>query len=135
MTASRNRKVSLGPLSPSPSVSTEEATLVDRGGEVELRCVYERDGGLRTGGLRFSWVRAYRFRAESHCTSWHVQDAYDVLVEVEASDWIAELRAAEPSGATWDRPIRHFLIFVDSAGASEAAAESVEWMAEESVIR
>ncbi|MFK4728118.1 hypothetical protein ROT00_00355 [Agromyces mediolanus] len=58
-----------------------------------------------------------------------------VLEIVRHADRIAELRAAEPSGATWDRPIRHFLIFVDSAGAFEVAAESVEWMLEEPVAR
>jgi len=31
---------------------------------------------------------AYRFRTEGHCTAWHVEDAYDTLVEVERSDWV-----------------------------------------------
>lgn len=44
------------------------------------------------------------------------------LVEVEQSDWIAELLAAEP-GETWGWNIRHFLIYINGASAYEVAAE------------
>lgn len=125
-----NAKRVIGPLSPPPSAYTADVVFIHPGGDSELRCTYERNGSMYTGGLRFRRVRAYRFRDESHCTSWHVEDAYDTLVEVEQSDWIAELLAAEPSesGVQWN--VRHFLIYVDAAGAYEIAAEDCEWLSE-----
>jgi hypothetical protein len=120
----------IGPLSPPPSAYTEDAEFVHPGGSAELRCRYERNGSMYAGGLRFTRVRAYRFRAEGHCTPWHVEDAYDVLVEVERSDWVAELLAAEPSGTGGRWTIRHFLIYIDGSGAYEVAAEACEWLPE-----
>ena len=101
------------------------------GGEALLRFEFERDGIAYRGGLRFERVRAYKFRAESHCTAWHVKGAYDTLAEVTDSDWVSELRAAEPS-ETWGRwEIRHFVIYVDSAGCFEVGAASWGWLDEE----
>lgn len=120
----------IGPLSPPPSAYTEDAVFTHPGGDAELRCTYERDGALFIGGLRFRRVRAYRFRAEGHCTPWHIEDAYDTLVEVEQSEWIGELLADEPSETGGHWKIRHFLIFIDGAGAYEVAAEDVEWLPE-----
>lgn len=124
-------KIVIGPLSPPPSAYTEDVVFSHPGGDAELRCRYERNGSMYAGGLRFRRVRAYRFRAEGHCTPWHIEDAYDTLVEVEGSEWVGELLAAEPS-ETWGHwKIRHFLIYIDSSGAYEVAAEDVEWLPEE----
>jgi hypothetical protein len=120
----------LGPLSPPPSAFTEGAVFTHPGGSAELRCTYERNGSMYVGGLRFERVRAYRFLVEGHCTPWHVEDAYDTLVEVDQSGWIEELLAAEPS-ETWGQfKIRHFLIYIDGSGAYEVAAEECEWLPE-----
>ncbi len=125
----------IGPLSPPPpSAYTEDAVFTHSGGDAELRCTYERTGSMYAGGLRFHRVRAFRFRADSHCTAWHIEGAYDTLVEVEQSDWVIELVDAEPSeawGGQWK--IRHFLIYIDDAGAYEIAAEDCEWLPEERV--
>jgi hypothetical protein len=121
----------IGPLSPPPSAFTENVVFTHPGGDAELRCHYERHGSMYAGGLRFRRVRAYRFRAEGHCTAWHVEGSYDTLVEVEQSDWISELIAAEPSETWGTWKIRHFLIYLDGAGAYEVAAEDVEWLPEE----
>lgn len=120
----------IGPLSPPPSAYTEDVVFTHPGGNAELRCTYERNGAMYAGGLRFNRVRAYRFCAEGHCTSWHVEDAYGTLVEVEQSDWIGELLAAEPSEAWGQWKIRHFLIYIDGSGAYEVAAEDCEWLPE-----
>lgn len=85
---------------------------------------------MYVGGLRFMGVRAYKFRAEGHCTPWHVDDAYDNLVEVERSAWIDELLAAGSSEPRPNWKIRHFLIFIDGSGAYEVAAEDCEWLPE-----
>jgi hypothetical protein len=123
----------VGPLSSEPSAFTEAVIFTHPGGDAELRCLYERGGSKYSGGLHFYRVRAYRFRAEGHCTPWHIEQAYDTLVEIEQSEWVDELLAAEPS-ETWGHwTIRHFLIFLDGAGAYEVAAENVEWLQEEPV--
>lgn len=124
-------KRAIGPLSLPPSAFTENVVFTDAEGNAELRCTYERHGSMFAGGLRFHGVIAYRARGESLCSAWHIEDAYDTLVEVEKSDWVSELRAAEPSETWGQRKIRHFLIFIDSAGAYEVAAEAVEWLPEE----
>ena len=130
MNAGRAKRV-IGPLSDGPSAYTEDVAFTHPGGNAEIRYIYEREGSMYSRGIRFHQVRAYRFRAESHCNAWHIEDAYDALVEVEQSDWIAELLAAEPS-ETWGRwKIRHFLVFVDGSGAYEVAAEDCEWLPEE----
>ena len=76
-------------------------------------------------------MRAYRFRAEGHCTAWHVEGAYDTLAEVSGSGWVSELLSAEPA-ETWGRwEIRHFILYIDSAGCYEVAAQSWSWLPEE----
>ena len=130
MTTLGSKRV-IGPLSPGRSAYTEDAVFTHPGGAAELRCMYERAGSMYVGGLHFLRVRAYRFRAEGHCTAWHVEDAYDTLVEVEHSEWVEELLAAEPS-ETWGQwKMRHFLIFIDGSGAYEVIAEDVRWLPEQ----
>lgn len=131
--ATEGTRLVIGPLSQPPSGYAEAAVFTHPGGDAELVCTYEREGSMYAGGFRFQRVRAYRFRAEAHCTPWHVEGAYDALVEVAPSVWVAELRAASPAGAPWPWPIRHFLIYVDDAGAYEVAAEDVERIAERPV--
>jgi hypothetical protein len=125
-------KIRLGPLSPPPSAYTEDVTFSCDGNIAELRCTYERDGSLIAGGLRFRTVRAYRFSSEGHCTPWHVEDAYDELVEVLPSDWVAELLAADTTNTSGRRALRHFLIFIDGSGAYEVVAEECTWLQERS---
>jgi hypothetical protein len=124
-------KVPLAKL-PVPSTALRTDPVFEHpGGEALLRFEFERDGVAYRGGLRFEKVRAYRFRTEGHVTSWHVQGVYDTLVEVTGSDWVAELLAAEPA-ETWGRwEIRHFMIYIDSAGCYEIGAASWSWAQEE----
>jgi len=84
---------------------------------------------MYAGGFAFENVRAYRYRADGHCTLWHA-DAYDTLVEVKPSAWVLELLADETAEARGKWKIRHFLIYVDSAGAYEVAAEHWEQLPE-----
>jgi hypothetical protein len=122
------------PLLTLPVASTAleaDPEFIHPGGSAELRIEFARNGVIVRSGLRFNRVRAFRFRSEGHCTSWHVQGTYDTLVEVQPSPWVAELVEAEPS-ETWGRwKIRHFLIYLDGAGAYEVAAEDVEWLPQE----
>jgi hypothetical protein len=77
-------------------------------------------------GVRFSSVRAYRWRDESHCGVEQVSEL-DAIVEVEESDWVRELREATPSDlrGTWTtspKTIRHFMLVTHSDGCYEVAA-------------
>ena len=130
-----SRKVPLARL-PVPSTSfLSEAVFEHPGGEAVLRFEFERDSTPYRGGLRFAKVRAYRFRSEGHCTAWHVDGVYDTLAEVTSSEWVGELMAAEPA-ETWGHwEIHHFMIYVDSAGCYEVAAESWSWLPEEQIGR
>jgi hypothetical protein len=119
---------------PVPSTSLMTDPVFEHpGGDALLRFDFERDGVAVRGGLRFEKVRAYRFRAEGHCTAWHVEGVYDTLAEVSGSEWIAELLAAEPA-ETWGRwEIRHFMIYIDSAGCFEIGAAAWSWAQEETL--
>lgn len=124
----------IGLLSPPPSAFTEDVVFTDLRDIAELRCRYERNGLMYAGGLRFRRAFAYRFRAEPYCTVWHIEDAYDAVVEVEHSSWIEELRTSEATEVEADWRARHFLIYVDGAGAYEVIADDVEWLTEEVLL-
>ena len=124
MAITRNQLRVVSILTPLPTAYTEKATLAMEGGRVELRCVFERLGSLYAGGLAFGQVRAVKYLAERHTYPWHLWEGSGVLVEVENSEWVRELRAAQPgSSDEWDP--RHFAIYVESFGAYEIAALEV----------
>lgn len=125
------KKTALATLPVASTSLLSDATFEHPGGEAFLRFDFERDGMAYRGGLQFVKVRAFRFCAEGHCKAWHVEGAYDTLTEVSGSEWVSELLAAEPA-ETWGRwEIRHFMIYIDSAGCYEIAAESWSWLPEE----
>lgn len=128
--SARNVQRVIGEFPPSPSAYTEHALFTSPVGEAELTCRYERHGSIHTSGLKFYGVHAFRYQAEVHCGLWHVDHAYDTLVEVEDSDWIDELIAADSTGFSRRTGIRHFLIYIDDAGAYEVAALSYEFLPE-----
>lgn len=124
-------KVPLGQISTPSTAITSDVVAVLEGGALRLRFQFDREGVLLSSGLVFWKVRAHQWRAESHCTAWHIEGAYDTIVEVEDSPWVAELLMAEPA-ETWGRwVIRHFMVFLDSVGCFEVAAESWELLPEE----
>jgi hypothetical protein len=123
---------------PEPSTATHSASdkLNADGSTLTLRYDYDRYRdhdlvGVFRSGLRFQDVRAYRFRAESHCTLWHIRDVYDTLVEIEDSDWVEELRALSKRVTQRSREIHHYMIYLDSSGCYEIAARSWEALPEE----
>ncbi len=101
-----------------------DPTLRTDGGDLLLSMDFDDAGQRRSARLRFVKQRAFRKRAETYCTSWHVKDTFDTVCEVQGSDWVQELRtAAQPE---WrDRWVmRHFMVYVDSFGCLEVVAES-----------
>lgn len=97
----------------------------------ELWYETSRAGSMVREGFRFERVRAFRFCAESHCTPWQVEDAFDTLVEVAESDWVHAILKRERTEMLGKWKIRHFLIFIDGSGAYEIAAESWAWLTDE----
>ena len=117
------------PLYTVPVPSTDFAGEAIMCGHV-LRFDYHRDGTAFRSGIRFNNVLAMRTRAERCCVSWHIEDAYDTLVEVEGSLWVGEMRAdtAERWRNEWQT--HHYLIYLDSAGSFEVIGSSWEVLAE-----
>lgn len=96
----------------------------DLGGRAVLSYEYLDSGASIRGGIEFENVRAYRHRAEIHCTGWHIDGAYDTLVEIKDSRWAAEVRQETAKGWKTEWALHHYLIYLDSAGAYEVLAES-----------
>jgi hypothetical protein len=95
-----------------------------------LRFHYYRDGKLYRRGIRFKAMPATRTRAERCCTPWHL-DAYDRLIEVENSKWVAEIRADTQEMWRNKWQMHHYMIALDSAGCFEVIAEAWEILPEE----
>lgn len=108
-----------------PSTDLEEVDFQHRDGSFRLRLTHEgEDGLLRADSWVFSWVRAFQHRAESYCTPWHIDGAYDALVEVEDSQWLAELTQAMPEDMRARFDMHHFMIYLDSYGCYEVIAQA-----------
>lgn len=112
---------------------TREAYLDCSGIGKIIRYEYECELGERRSGLKFNQVSAFRTRSERCCSAWHISGAYDTLVEVEDSSWLAEVTkdVAEPYRESW-KPI-HYMIYLDSAGSFEFLALSWEALPEVTV--
>ena len=126
-------KVALGQITTPSTAIMSDVVAVLGGGSLTLRFEFDRDGVRFRSGVRFSNVSAHRWRAESHCTAWHIEGAYDTIVEVEESAWRAELVDAQPAHQRGLWAIRHLMLYLDSAGCYEVAAESWELLPDERV--
>jgi hypothetical protein len=110
---------------PVPSTSfITEAYWDGKGASPAIRFGYEKDGVEYQSGIEFRRVLAMRKRAERCCTAWHIEGAYDTLVEVQGSPWVQEMRA--DTNAQWrDKwETHHYMIYLDSVGCFEAIAET-----------
>jgi hypothetical protein len=96
-----------------------------------IRYEYSRDGTRFRSGIRFENHRALRTRAESSCTIWHIDSAYDTLTEVQESPWVTEIY--NDTSAQWRDhwTMRHYIIYLDGSGSFEVIAESWEIIPEE----
>lgn len=109
---------------------TREAFLDASGIAPTIRYGYECDSGECLTGIKFNQVSAFRKRGERCCSAWHIEGAYDTLVEVEDSSWVAEMAkdVPEPYRADW-KP-HHYMIYLDSVGCFELLAQSWEALPE-----
>jgi len=114
---------------PSTQFGGGGASLVDN----EIRFEYQRGGAYYRGALRFKRVCATRTRNEPFCTLFHLEDAYDTLVEIAPSPWLEEVRR---DSAAWAERYRdpmawhHYMVYLDSSGCFEVIAEGWEQLPE-----
>ena len=117
---------------PVPSTSfLTDAALCSWKGPLTLLFEYDRDGATCRSGIRFKRVLATRTRSERCCTEWHIEGAYDTLVEIGSSLWIDELQNDIPVRWKDEQEMHHYMIYLDSAGCFEVIAESWESLPEE----
>lgn len=109
---------------------TREAFLDCSGIAPTIRYEYEGELGECHTGIKFNQVSAFRKRGERCCSAWHIEGAYDTLVEVEGSSWLAEMTNDVPElyRANW-KP-HHYMIYLDSVGCFEFLAQSWEALPE-----
>lgn len=80
---------------------------------------FETPGGEYTWAeLRFSGVVAFAFTSARHCTEDQIA-AYDKLLLIEDSPWLAALPACAPD-------VVHLRIFFDDAGCYDVLARAFE---------
>jgi hypothetical protein len=113
---------------PVPSTQLEGDTDFCRG---FLRFQYYRNGVLYRSGIRFNRVSATRTLAERCCTAWHIEGAYDTLVEIERSPWLEDISSNTQKMWRDKWEMHHFMIYLDSAGCFETIADSWEILQEE----
>ena len=88
---------------PSTALYSPAATMSFDGGTLILHYDYYRYRndqlvGVFRSGLLFSRVLAFSpYIADYHCTPWQVEQSYDKLVEIEHSEWVAELKSNMPT--------------------------------------
>jgi hypothetical protein len=115
---------------PVPSTSfTQGAELCS---ESEIKYSYRENGSNVNCILRFYGVSTQWSRTERCCTLWHIQDTYDTLVEVEDSEWSAEIKKAIPDHLQGDHEYNHYMIYLDSSGCFEFIADSWKLFEEKS---
>lgn len=111
---------------PFPStVAVDDPVLCTSGSDLLLSIDFDDDGTRGSACLRFGKQRAFRKRGEIYCTAWHVTDVYDIVCEVQGSDWVQELLSASVPEWRDQWVMRHFMIYIDSFGCLEVVAESV----------
>jgi hypothetical protein len=116
----------LVPIVESGESMASDVVLVHDGGTLELGFDVRVGMTLLARRLVFTRVRAFRWRAESHSTPWHIEDVYGRLAEVIDSEWVAELRKAEPELLSTRWEIHHYMIYLEDSGAYEVACEKWE---------
>ena len=77
-----------------------------------IRFEYSRDDIRYRGGIRFPKMAAIMRRAERCATAWHIEEAYDTLVQIEGSSWAEQVRADTSSHLRDTQKYNHYLIIL-----------------------
>lgn len=109
---------------PVPSTAVGSSQMLYASADVLLRFDYSdeayNDMEFNTGIL-FKTVLGFKHDSEGFATT--LMDAYDRLVEIADSDWVAEYRKTNPRIADLFN-IKHYAIFLKSCGLYEFIAKS-----------
>jgi len=103
-----------------------DAEISHRSGSILFRLTVDLDGVTETGVLKFIRPRAYRWRAEVHCTGDHVKDCFLALCRVEDSDWAQEIKSQTRDGWKDQWRLDHFMFFVPDFSSFEVLCEGWE---------
>lgn len=109
---------------PVPSTALQGEQLLCTGADALLRFDYYdpmKNGAMYTAGIFFDTVVGFKHDSEGFAAT--LMDAYDQLVEVVDSDWLAEYRKTNSRIADLFQ-IKHFAIFLKSCGLYEFIAKS-----------
>jgi hypothetical protein len=119
-------KIKLGEIPVASTSFMRDVTLSFDGASLRLQFEFQQNGRTREGSLVFRGARAHCHRAEGVSTAWQVEDAYDTICEVAGSAWLSEVLELSNSRGHPDPDLRHFMIYLDSAGSFEVLARSWE---------
>jgi hypothetical protein len=112
---------------PKPSTSfISEAFLDYTETDPMIRYEYLDNKTTVARGIKFINTYALKTRSERCCSVWHIEDAFDTLLEIENSSWIEEVSRDIPLEYRSDWKPRHFMIYLDSVGSFEFLAE--DWL-------
>lgn len=106
--------------------SVLDAELTHRAGSILFRLTVDIDGRSEVGSLQFLSPRSYRWRAEVHCTGYHVTDCFLALCRVENSDWAEEIKRQTRDGWKDQWKLEHFIFFVPDFSSFEVLCEGWE---------
>jgi hypothetical protein len=110
---------------PVPSTDfTKEAFLDCSGTSPIIRYEFSVGEVLCRSGIKFNQVSAFKHHGERCCRAWHIEGAYDTLVEIHNSSWVSELRNDVPEIYRADWNPHHYMIYLDSVGCFELLAQS-----------
>ena len=116
---------------PVPSTAIRETKLICSGTGAQLLFSYDdihHNDVLLHSGITFDMPQAYRHSSEAFVTS--LMDAYDYLVEVEGSEWVAGMKKTNPRIADFWK-IKHYAIFLKSNGLFEFIARGFKMLGTE----
>jgi hypothetical protein len=105
---------------------TTEAYWDGKGARPGIRFEYAKEGAstIHQGGIVFKRAIVLQKRSERCCTAWHIEGAYDNLVEVVDSPWIRSIASEITDGVRITGGMHHYMIYLDSVGCFEVIAES-----------
>jgi len=102
---------------------TSEVTLNHYQGEVILTFNYEDDDKEKQFRLTVHDVYMSRFVTDACATPFQIGHAYEQLIVIEASDWIADLyKQALANDVVIEKEVKHFVIYIPDFGSCEFAA-------------
>lgn len=102
--------------------SSEPVIELVKGGAIIRFGYFDQARMQRVHQIVFHRVRAVDLLKESHCASWHIEGAFELLVQVDESDWLERLIAQ--TSDTWAKnlPLNHYMIYFEGLGCFQCIA-------------